>query len=117
MGIEAVGPRHLLIAPTLPPALDHMGIRNVTYRGNTLNIEHETHRIDLRTSTIGNPGAGFLRLRFRTDSPGTANILKNGQPVAEPITRTTSHVQIDVVPEAAEWTLTIPTATETFSVY
>ena len=95
LGIAAPEPGVLEIAPTLPDALDEMGVRNVIYRGNRLDIRVERGVIDLTGSSLPAPEAGMLRLHFRGAFAEGAVVCRDGRPAAGKLTRTERDLRLE----------------------
>jgi len=88
LGIAAPQPHLLEIAPTVPEALGRVGVRNVIYMGNRLDVRAEHGLIDLTGSDIVTPQAGMLRLCFRGDFPVEAVVFRDGKTDPGHCTRT-----------------------------
>jgi hypothetical protein len=76
VGLSAPEPGVLEIAPTVPDALGHAGLRGAAYRGNRIDVRAEPGVIDLTGSDIADASAGRLRLVFRGVSSG--HLHRNG---------------------------------------
>ena len=95
LGIAAPEPGVLEIAPTLPEALSEMGVRNVIYRGNRLDVRVERGAIDLTGSDIPSPEAGLLRLVFNGAFREPTAVLRDGRPDGGKLTRTDRGIRLE----------------------
>jgi hypothetical protein len=76
MGIDATAPYRLRIAPTFPPGITRMGVTNVTFAGNRLDILCTPDAIDLSGSDLSG-SAAELELVFppNPEHPSPAPVL------------------------------------------
>lgn len=82
LGIEAPEDGVLAITPAVPSALEHVGMRNLYYRGNHISVTAGQHYVSLVGSRL--PHAEGLQARVTLhEAPCPARVLVNGQDHAD----------------------------------
>lgn len=105
VGLSAPAPGLLQIEPTLPPGLSSIGLRDAVYRGNRLRVRASMGAIDLSGSSMANPSAGRLRLRFVGTHPADAAVLLDGKPVQGAISRSSGGLLFETALAAGRFTV------------
>jgi hypothetical protein len=105
VGLSAPAPGILQIAPTLPPGLSSIGVRDALYRGNRLSIRASKGAVDLTGSDIARPSAGRLRLRFAGRHLADAAVLRDGKPVAGTVSRSSDGLVFETALAAGRFTV------------